>query len=182
MRPIAGPLPSVIFALGIIGTGLLALPVLAGSSAYALGETFGWNVGLARKPGRAKAFYGSIAVATLIGVGLNFSPIDPIKALFWSAVINGLAAVPMMGMMMHLSSKPAAMGDFQLHIGLKIVGWHHHHGAGLHSLAAPAPETRDPGLRRRVVDVRVLRDSWPPSSQPRRAKTTPSATSCSRLA
>jgi len=123
LRPIAGPLAFFIFALGIIGTGLLALPVLAGSSAYALGETFGWNVGLARKPGLAKAFYGSIAVATLIGVGLNFSPIDPIKALFWSAVINGVVAVPVMGIMMHLSSKPAAMGDFQLHIGLKIVGW-----------------------------------------------------------
>ncbi|UDL89546.1 divalent metal cation transporter [Mesorhizobium sp. PAMC28654] len=123
LRPIAGPLAFFIFALGIIGTGLLALPVLAGSSAYALGETFGWNVGLARKPGLAKAFYGSIAVATLIGVGLNFSPIDPIKALFWSAVINGVVAVPVMGIMMLLSSKPAAMGDFQLHIGLKVVGW-----------------------------------------------------------
>jgi NRAMP (natural resistance-associated macrophage protein)-like metal ion transporter len=123
LRPIAGPLAFFVFALGIIGTGMLALPVLAGSSAYALGETFGWRVGLARRPYRAKAFYGAIAVATLIGVGLNFSPIDPIKALFWSAVINGVVAVPVMAMMMHLSSHRAAMGDFKLHIGLKIVGW-----------------------------------------------------------
>ena len=123
LRPIAGPFAFFIFALGIIGTGLLALPVLAGSSAYAVGETFGWHVGLARKAGRAKAFYGVIAVATLIGVGLNFSPIDPIKALFWSAVINGVVAVPVMALMMHLSSRRAVMGDFQLHAGLKIVGW-----------------------------------------------------------
>ena len=123
LRPIAGPLAFFVFALGIIGTGLLALPVLAGSSAYALGETFGWHVGLARKPGRAKAFYATIAVATLVGVALNFSPIDPIKALFWSAVINGVVAVPVMALMMHLSSHRAAMGTFKLSAGLKLVGW-----------------------------------------------------------
>jgi NRAMP (natural resistance-associated macrophage protein)-like metal ion transporter len=123
LRPIAGPFAFFVFALGIIGTGLLALPVLAGSSAYAIGETFGWHVGLARKAGRAKAFYATIAIATLIGVGLNFSSVDPIKALFWSAVINGVVAVPVMALMMHLSSHRAAMGDFQLHAGLKIVGW-----------------------------------------------------------
>ena len=123
LRPIAGPFAFAIFAVGIIGTGMLALPVLAGSSAYALGETFGWHVGLGRKPRRAKAFYGAIAVATLVGVGLNFSPIDPIKALFWSAVINGVVAAPVMGLMMHLSSNRAAMGDFKLGRGLKVVGW-----------------------------------------------------------
>jgi len=123
LRPIAGPFAFFIFALGIIGTGLLALPVLAGSSAYALGETFGWPVGLSRTAGRAKAFYGAIAIATLLGIGLNFSPIDPIKALFWSAVINGVVAVPVMALMMHLSSHRPAMGEFRLHIGLKIVGW-----------------------------------------------------------
>lgn len=123
LRPIAGPFAFFIFALGIIGTGLLALPVLAGSSAYALGETFGWHVGLSRTAGRAKLFYGAIAFATLLGAGLNFSPIDPIKALFWSAVINGVVAVPVMVLMMHLSSNRPAMGDFQLHVGLKIVGW-----------------------------------------------------------
>ena len=123
LRPIAGPFAFFVFALGIIGTGLLALPVLAGSSAYALGETFGWHVGLARKPRRAKAFYAAIAVATLLGVLLNMSPIDPIKALFWSAVINGVVAVPVMALMMHLSSHKAAMGEFKLHPGLKVVGW-----------------------------------------------------------
>jgi NRAMP (natural resistance-associated macrophage protein)-like metal ion transporter len=123
LRPIAGQFAFAVFALGIIGTGMLALPVLAGSSAYALGETFGWHVGLARKPHRAKAFYSAITIATLIGVGLNFTAIDPIKALFWSAVINGVVAVPVMVMMMHLSSHRAAMGTFKLHIGLKIMGW-----------------------------------------------------------
>lgn len=123
LRPIAGPLAFFVFAVGIIGTGLLALPVLAGSAAYALGETFGWHVGLARKPYRAKAFYAAIAVATLIGIALNASPIDPIKALFWSAVVNGVVAVPVMALMMHLSSHGAAMGDFRLSLGLKIVGW-----------------------------------------------------------
>jgi NRAMP (natural resistance-associated macrophage protein)-like metal ion transporter len=123
LRPIAGPFAFTIFAVGIIGTGLLALPVLAGSSAYALGETFGFHVGLARKPGRAKAFYWTIAVATALGVLLNYSPIDPIKALFWSAVINGVVAVPVMVLMMHLSSHKEAMGDFKIGRGLTIMGW-----------------------------------------------------------
>jgi NRAMP (natural resistance-associated macrophage protein)-like metal ion transporter len=123
LRPIAGRFAFTVFAIGIIGTGFLALPVLAGSSAYALGETLGWHVGLARKPRRAKAFYAAIAVATLLGVLLNNSPIDPIKALFWSAVINGVVAVPVMVLMMHLSSHKEAMGDFKLGRGLKAVGW-----------------------------------------------------------
>jgi NRAMP (natural resistance-associated macrophage protein)-like metal ion transporter len=123
LRPIAGRFAFFIFALGIIGTGMLALPVLAGSSAYALGETLGWHVGLARKASRAKAFYITIAVATLIGVGLNFTPINPIKALFWSAVINGVVAVPVMALMMHLSSHRPAMGNFRLPVGLRITGW-----------------------------------------------------------
>jgi NRAMP (natural resistance-associated macrophage protein)-like metal ion transporter len=123
LKPIAGPFAFTVFAIGIIGTGLLALPVLAGSSAYAVGETFGWHVGLARKSYRAKAFYWTIAAATALGVLLNYSPIDPIKALFWSAVINGVVAVPVMALMMHLSSNRAAMGDFQLGRALKTFGW-----------------------------------------------------------
>ncbi|WP_131194528.1 NRAMP family divalent metal transporter [Lichenihabitans psoromatis] len=123
LRPIAGPFVFMIFAAGIIGTGMLALPVLAGSAAYALGETLGWHVGLARKPGRARGFYGVIAAATLVGAALNFTPIDPIKALFWSAVINGIVAVPIMIMMMLLASRADIMGRFALPPLLKGVGW-----------------------------------------------------------
>lgn len=123
LQPIAGRFAFLIFALGIIGTGLLALPVLAGSSAYALGEVFGWHVGLTRKPGRAKRFYGMIAAATLVGGALNITPIDPIKALFWSAVINGIVAVPVMIMMMLLAHNPKAMGAFRLPRMLSIIGW-----------------------------------------------------------
>jgi NRAMP (natural resistance-associated macrophage protein)-like metal ion transporter len=124
LKPIAGPFTSVIFALGIVGTGLLALPVLAGSAAFAMGEAFGWHVGLARKLNRARAFYAAIALAMIIGAGLNFLRfIDPIKALFWSAVINGVASVPIMALIMHMASHKAAMGEFKIHIGLKTVGW-----------------------------------------------------------
>ena len=123
LKPIAGPATFVVFALGIVGTGLLAVPVLAGSAAYATGEAFGWHVGLARKLGRAPSFYATIAVATIVGGGLNFTPIDPIKALFWSAVINGVVAVPVMILMMLLASRPKIMGRFILTKGLKIVGW-----------------------------------------------------------
>ena len=96
LKPIAGELAFAIFALGIVGTGLLAVPVLAGSAAYALGETLGWRIGLAERARRAPAFYLAIAGATLVGALLNFSPLDPIKALIFSAVVNGVAAVPIM--------------------------------------------------------------------------------------
>jgi Mn2+/Fe2+ NRAMP family transporter len=123
LKPIAGPFAFLIFALGIIGCGLLAVPVLAGSAAYAMGEAFGWHVGLARRFRRAKAFYGAIIAAGLIGGLLNFVHIDPIKALFWSAVINGVAAVPIMAMIMLLASRRAVMGDFGIRAGLRTVGW-----------------------------------------------------------
>jgi NRAMP (natural resistance-associated macrophage protein)-like metal ion transporter len=123
LKPIAGPLVFVVFALGIVGTGLLAVPVLAGSAAYAVGEAAGWHVGLARKPGRAKAFYALIVGAFGVGVLLNFVHIDPIKALFWSAVINGVVAVPVMVMMMILASRKSVMGPFTIGLGLKTVGW-----------------------------------------------------------
>ena len=123
LRPVAGRFAFTIFALGIIGTGLLALPVLAGSAAYALGETLYWRVGLARRPGRAKAFYGTIAAATALGAILNFSPLDPIKALFWSAVINGVAAVPIMVMIMLMASAPRVMGKFSLAPASRFLGW-----------------------------------------------------------
>jgi NRAMP (natural resistance-associated macrophage protein)-like metal ion transporter len=123
LRPIAGPLTAVIFALGIIGTGLLAVPVLAGSAAYALGEALKWPSGLGYLPHEAKAFYGTIAVATGIGVALNFTAIDPIKALFWSAVINGVVAVPIMAVMMHMASRSKVMGRLTLPRPLWLVGW-----------------------------------------------------------
>ncbi|HEY5082106.1 MAG TPA: divalent metal cation transporter [Bauldia sp.] len=123
LRPIAGPFAFALFAAGIIGTGLLALPVLAGSAAYALGEAMGWSVGLAKRAGRAPAFYAAIAVATLVGAALNFSPIDPIKALFWSAVVNGIVAVPVMVLMMLMTHRDDVMGEFVLPPVLKVVGW-----------------------------------------------------------
>ncbi|MDR3494433.1 MAG: divalent metal cation transporter [Ancalomicrobiaceae bacterium] len=123
LRPIAGRFVFLIFGLGIIGTGLLALPVLAGSAAYALGETFGWHVGLARRPMHAKAFNGTIAFATFIGIALNFTPLDPVKALFWSAVINGVVAVPVMIIMMLMSHNVRVMGDFVVPPFLRVVGW-----------------------------------------------------------
>lgn len=123
LRPIAGSFAFTIFALGIVGTGLLAIPVLAGSAAYALGEARKWPVGLDRPPRKAKAFYVTIALATLAGIAIIFSPIDPIKALFWTAVINGLVAVPVMVMMMLMSANKEVMSDFAVDGALKYVGW-----------------------------------------------------------
>jgi NRAMP (natural resistance-associated macrophage protein)-like metal ion transporter len=123
LRPIAGGFAFAVFALGIVGTGLLAVPVLAGSAAYAVGEALKWRTGLGRKPNRAKAFYATIAVATLGGVGINFVDIDPIKALFWSAVINGVVAVPIMALMMRLASAHRVMGRLTIPLSLRIMGW-----------------------------------------------------------
>jgi NRAMP (natural resistance-associated macrophage protein)-like metal ion transporter len=123
LRPVAGVFTFTVFALGIVGTGLLAVPVLAGSAAYAVGEAFGWRVGLAQKPERAPAFYWTIAAATFVGAGLNFTPLDPIKALFWSAVINGVAAVPIMAMIMLMASRPKVMRQFTIGSWLNAFGW-----------------------------------------------------------
>jgi NRAMP (natural resistance-associated macrophage protein)-like metal ion transporter len=123
LRAVAGPFTFAVFAAGIIGTGMLTLPVLAGSGAYAVGELFSWPVGLARQPSRAKAFYAVIAAATAIGVILNFTPIDPVKALYWSAVLNGVVAVPVMIAMMHLSMRRGIMAGFTLPPPLYILGW-----------------------------------------------------------
>jgi NRAMP (natural resistance-associated macrophage protein)-like metal ion transporter len=123
LRPIAGPFAFAIFAAGIIGTGMLAVPVLAGSAAYAVGEALGWSIGLARRPLDAKAFYATIAVATLIGILTNFVDIDPIKALFWSAVLNGVVAVPLMIVMMLMTMRPEVMGNFILPRPLWAMGW-----------------------------------------------------------
>ena len=123
LRPVAGEYASVIFALGIVGTGLLAVPVLAGSAAYALGEARRWPVGLDCKPKRAKAFYGTIVAATAIGALMNFSPIDPIRALIVAAVINGVVSVPVMAVMMLVSTRKSVMGQFTLSRPLLWIGW-----------------------------------------------------------
>jgi NRAMP (natural resistance-associated macrophage protein)-like metal ion transporter len=123
LRPIAGVFTFALFAAGIIGIGVLAVPVLAGSAAYALGEALDWPTGLARRPLDAKAFYGAIAAATLIGVAINFVDLDPIKALFWSAVINGVVAVPLMIVIMLMAMQREVMGAFTLPPLLWVTGW-----------------------------------------------------------
>jgi NRAMP (natural resistance-associated macrophage protein)-like metal ion transporter len=123
LRPIAGPFAFGLFALGIVGTGLLAVPVLAGSAAYALAEALQWPSGLARKPKAAKAFYGTIALATGFGVIFNLLPVDPIKALFWSAVLNGVVAVPIMVMTMIMAGQRRVMGSIVLPRSLAAMGW-----------------------------------------------------------
>jgi len=123
LEPVAGHFAEVLFALGIVGTGLLAVPVLAGSAAYGLGEALRWPTGLARKPKDAKAFYVTIAIATLFGAAINFTAINPIDALFWSAVINGVIAVPIMIIMMLMSTNREIMGDETVAGPLKVLGW-----------------------------------------------------------
>ena len=123
LKPIAGPLAELVFALGIIGTGLLAIPVLAGSTAYAIGEGRRWKVGLSRKPKQAIAFYSVLAISGLCGIGLNFTPIDPIKALYWSAVVNGVLAAPVMIMLMILVRRPKVMGEQVVTGPLYWLGW-----------------------------------------------------------
>src|SRR4051812_21563447 len=123
LKPIAGRFAFGLFALGIIGTGLLAVPVLAGSAAFAVSEARGWPEGLEYKPRQAMRFYAIIVAATLTGVLLEFSGLDPIKALFWSAVLNGLAAVPIMAAMMVLASRRSIMGRFTERRGLLGFGW-----------------------------------------------------------
>jgi NRAMP (natural resistance-associated macrophage protein)-like metal ion transporter len=123
LRPIAGMFTFTIFAIGIIGIGLLAVPVLAGSAAFALGEALGWPTGLARRPLDAKAFYAAIAVSTLVGTFINFVRLDPIKALFWSAVLNGIVAVPLMAVIMIMAMQPKVMGRFTLPRPLWALGW-----------------------------------------------------------
>src|SRR5207244_6247329 len=109
-KPLAGNLATVLFAIGLIGAGLLAVPVLTGSAAYAVAETFGWRSGLDEKPRHAKKFYAVIAFSTLIGVFIGVSGIDPITSLFWTAVINGVLAPPLLVVVMLVSQNKRAMG------------------------------------------------------------------------
>jgi NRAMP (natural resistance-associated macrophage protein)-like metal ion transporter len=123
LRPVAGAFSEIVFALGIVGTGLLSVPVLAGSAAYAVGEARKWPTGLSRQPMEAKAFYAVVCIATIVGMIMNFTPIDPIRALYWSAVINGVVAVPVMAIMMWLAATPRVMGEFVVTGWVKILGW-----------------------------------------------------------
>jgi Mn2+/Fe2+ NRAMP family transporter len=123
LRPLAGNFAYLLFALGILGVGLIGVPVLAGSGAYALCEAMGWNWGLERKAVDARGFYGVIAVSVLAGLGIQYSPISPMKALFWSAVINGIVAVPLMIVIILLVSKKSVMGKFTASRPLIILGW-----------------------------------------------------------
>jgi NRAMP (natural resistance-associated macrophage protein)-like metal ion transporter len=123
LEPLAGRFAFLLFAIGIVGTGLLAVPVLAGSAAYAVGETFHWTASLQKKPRQAVKFYATIGVATVIGLVLNFIHLNPIKALFWSAVLNGVVAVPVMVLMMILTQNAKVMGKFTLPLYLRIGGW-----------------------------------------------------------
>ncbi len=123
LRPIAGEFTFAVFATGIIGTGLLAVPVLAGSSAYALSEAFKWRHGLDRRLLQAKSFYATIAVSTMVGVGLNFTRLDPVKALYWSAVVNGVLAAPVMTVIMLIAGNGRIMGRLTLSLPMLIGGW-----------------------------------------------------------
>src|SRR5436190_14767478 len=123
LKPIAGEAAFILFSLGIVGTGLLAVPVLAGSAAYAVGELFGWRTGLERAPGKEKGFYGVIAAAILLGIAVVLSPLDPIKALVWSAVVNGVITVPVLVAMMIVGGRPQQMGKFVATRGQRVFGW-----------------------------------------------------------
>ncbi|MGZ5169486.1 MAG: NRAMP family divalent metal transporter, partial [Burkholderiales bacterium] len=123
LRPIAGEFAFTLFAAGIVGTGLLAVPVLAGSAAYAVAEAFSWPIGLGRTMTEARGFYTILSIATLLGVAIDFTSVDPIKALFWSAVINGVIAVPIMAVMMLMAGRTDIMGSFTAKRRLKVLGW-----------------------------------------------------------
>jgi NRAMP (natural resistance-associated macrophage protein)-like metal ion transporter len=123
LRPLAGRFASLLFAIGIIGTGLLAVPVLAGSAAFAVSEIRGWKEGLEYKPQQAVRFYAIIVGATFVGVAMDWSNVNPIQALFWSAVLNGVCAAPIMVAMMLVAHRPEIMGRFTERVPLMILGW-----------------------------------------------------------
>jgi len=123
LRPLAGDFAFVLFSAGIVGTGLLAVPILAGSAAYAVAESFKWPIGLGLQLLQGRGFYAIVIIATVLGVALNFTPIDPIKALFWSAVINGVISVPIMIVMMLMAIRHDIMGEFVITRRLAILGW-----------------------------------------------------------
>ena len=123
LKPLAGGLAYWLFAAGILGVGLIGVPVLAGSAAYAVAEVFNWRSSLEDSPTQAKKFYAVIACSVLVALGIQYSPISPMKALFWSAVVNGVAAVPLMVVILLLSAKPSVMGPFTASKSMLILGW-----------------------------------------------------------
>jgi Mn2+/Fe2+ NRAMP family transporter len=123
LRPLAGPFASLIFALGILGVGLIGVPVLAGSVGYAVAEAFGWPFGLERKARDAGGFYTVIAVSVLLGLGIQYSPIPPMTALFWSAILNGVLAVPLMAVILILARRSETMGRYRIGMAYAVVGW-----------------------------------------------------------
>jgi Mn2+/Fe2+ NRAMP family transporter len=123
LRPLAGDFAFLLFAVGILGVGLIGVPVLAGSAAYALSEAMGWQSGLERRATDARGFYGVIAVSVLAGLLIQYSPISPMKALFWSAVINGVVAVPLMVVITLIASRKSVMGEFTSSRYIIILGW-----------------------------------------------------------
>jgi len=123
LRPLAGDFAYILFALGILGVGLIGVPVLAGSAAYALSEAMGWKWGLERKAKDARGFYGVIALSVLAALVIQYSPISPMKALFWSAVINGIVAVPLMVVIILLVCNKSVMGPFTASRPIVILGW-----------------------------------------------------------
>lgn len=123
LRPFAGDFAYVLFALGILGTGLLAIPVLAGSASYAISEAFGWKTGLYRKLKQATSFYGVIIVAMILGIILNFIGLDPIKALIYAALLNGIISPFMLFFIVRLSGKESVMGNFKNNKASQIIGW-----------------------------------------------------------
>lgn len=123
LEPLAGRFAFILFAVGIIGTGLLAVPVLAGSAGYCVAEAFRWRASLQRRPAQAKRFYGVVIISMLIGLALNFAGIDPMRSLYWAAVLNGIIAAPIMAVTMLAATSEKVMGEFTLPPPLKIVGW-----------------------------------------------------------
>lgn len=123
LRPLAGDFAFILFALGILGVGLVGVPVLAGAGAYALCEAMGWKWGLERKATDARGFYGVIAASVLLGLVIQYSPISPMKALFWSAVINGIVAVPLLAVIVILVAKKSVMGDYTASRPIIVLGW-----------------------------------------------------------
>jgi Mn2+/Fe2+ NRAMP family transporter len=123
LKPVAGQFAFVLFALGIVGTGLLSVPVLAGSAAFALGEARRWPTGLSKEPAHARAFYAAIAIATFLGAGANVLKISPIKALIWAAALNAVAAAPIMILIMRMARSPKIMGEFRVTGAWFSIGW-----------------------------------------------------------